>query len=106
MNRLGVGWHRDPVDHAASGPSVVFRKRNRNGYYDSLCLKCFWTAAFGTKETTAIDLAEAESSHQCGHGPALLGLPVRVPISSGTGAPATGQADSENVIDSKPCDFS
>jgi hypothetical protein len=50
-------------------PSLAYHKSNGDGTYDSLCLKCFWTAAFGLSED---GLADAEIEHVCRRVPSLI----------------------------------
>jgi len=52
-------------------PIPAYRRPNGDGTYDSLCLRCFWTAAIGLREP---DVAEAEIKHVCGKVPALIDL--------------------------------
>ena len=52
-------------------PTAAYHKSNGDGTYDSLCLKCFWTAAIGLSEAS---LADAEIEHVCGRVPALVGF--------------------------------
>jgi hypothetical protein len=52
-------------------PTPAYHKSNGDGTYDSLCLKCFWTAAIGLSEAS---LADAEIEHVCGRVPALVGF--------------------------------
>jgi hypothetical protein len=70
MSRSGIAWRRVATRRREGIPT--YRIFNREGTHDSLCLRCFWTAAIGMKES---DIAEAEMKHVCGQVPALLGLP-------------------------------
>jgi hypothetical protein len=58
-------------------PILAYRKPNEDGKHDSLCLRCFWTAAIGLSEAR---LAEAEIKHVCGRVPALIGLRQFLPM--------------------------
>jgi hypothetical protein len=57
-------------------PILAYRRPNGDGTYDSLCLKCFWTAAIGLSEA---GLADAEIKHVCGSVPALIELRQSLP---------------------------
>ena len=57
-------------------PILAYRKLNGNGTYDSLCLKCFWTAAIGL---SGVGLADAENKHLCGRVPALIDIRQSLP---------------------------
>jgi len=52
-------------------PILAYRSPNGDGTYDSLCLKCFWTAAIGL---SGVGLADAETKHLCGRIPALIDI--------------------------------
>jgi hypothetical protein len=58
-------------------PIIAYRRANEDGTFDSLCLRCFWTAAIGLSEA---GLAEAESKHVCGTVPALVRHHRSVPV--------------------------
>jgi hypothetical protein len=70
VSRSGIAWRRVATHRSEGIPA--YRILNREGTHDSLCLRCFWTAAIGMRD---FDIAEAEMKHVCGQVPALLGLP-------------------------------
>jgi len=57
-------------------PILAYRSPNGDGTYDSLCLKCFWTAAIGL---SGVGLADAENKHVCGRVPALIDIRQSLP---------------------------
>jgi hypothetical protein len=69
MSRSSLAWRR--VTESDVGPILAYHRLNLDGTYDSLCLRCFWTAAVGFSKS---EVAEAERSHVCGRVPALIGL--------------------------------
>jgi hypothetical protein len=70
-NRPGIALRRATAFDV--GPILAYHQHTRDGEYDSLCLRCFWTAAIGLSKS---DLAEAEMKHVCGRVPALLAQPL------------------------------